>query len=59
MPLVPPRADPGRLQMKMWSISVEPMPSMISVPKRFFQRSNKGIGSASPADTQNRSDDRS
>jgi hypothetical protein len=59
VPLVPPFADPRRLQMKMWSISVDPMPSRISMPKRPFQASKSGFGSASPADTQKRSDDSS
>src|SRR3954454_10078054 len=40
----------------MCSISVEPIPSMISTPKRSSQRSNVCGGSASAADTQKRTE---
>ena len=43
----------------MWSTSVEPMPSRISVPNRDFQRVNSSPGSGSPAETQRRSEERS
>jgi len=45
--------------MKMCSISVDPMPSRISLPKRAFQASKSAFGNASPAETANRSEDRS
>ena len=35
---------PGALDMKMCSISVEPMPSRISTPKRFFHSSPTCLG---------------
>ena len=43
----------------MWNISVEPMPSMISMPVASFHSLRVTAGSASPADTHFRSDDRS
>ena len=43
----------------MWVTSVEPMPSMISVPVSPRQRSNRCAGSASPAETQKRNEDKS
>ena len=35
----------------MWNISVEPMPSMISMPVASFHSLRVAAGSASPADT--------
>ena len=46
--------SPGRLLTKMCSISVEPMPSRMSVPTTSRQRSPTCAGSASPAETQMR-----
>ena len=43
----------------MCRISVVPMPSRISTPKRSRQRLKSSSGSASPADTHRRSDERS
>ena len=43
----------------MWNISVEPMPSMMSIPVAFFHSVRVPGGSASPADTHLRSDERS
>ncbi len=45
--------------MKMCSISVEPMPSIISMPVASFHSLRVAAGSASPADTHFVSDDRS
>jgi len=59
LPLVPPRALPGTFEMKTCIISVDPIPSTISVPNRAFHASNSGLGSDSPAETANRSDERS
>ena len=41
--------------MKMCSISVEPMPSMMRMPVRSNQASDTPAGSGSPADTHTRS----
>ena len=49
----------SRLEMKMCSISVAPMPSRIGLPVLFVHSSNTGAGSVSPAETAMRSDDRS
>ena len=43
----------------MWNISAEPMPSRISTPKLSIQRRYSSGGSASPAESTSRSDDRS
>ena len=43
----------------MWNISAEPMPSRISTPKVSFQRRYSSGGSASPAESTRRSDERS
>jgi hypothetical protein len=40
----------------MWSISVAPMPSMISMPVASFHSFRVAAGNASPADTHLRSD---
>jgi hypothetical protein len=45
--------------MKMCSISVAPMPSMIRMPVAARQASNVALGSASPADTHLRSEEMS
>ena len=37
-PDVPGRTSPGWFEQKMWSASVEPMPSSISVPNRSMKR---------------------
>ncbi len=37
-PVDPGFTSPGRLQMNMWRSSVVPIPSRISMPKRFFHR---------------------
>jgi hypothetical protein len=37
--------------MKMWNSSVEPMPSISSMPVACFHSSRVAAGSASPADT--------
>jgi hypothetical protein len=42
--------------MKMWSISVEPIPSMMRMPVRSNHASDTVAGSVSPADTQTRSE---
>src|SRR5436190_470504 len=42
--------------MKMWNISVAPMPSMISMPVDAFQSARVAAGSASPAATHLRRD---
>ena len=59
MPLEPGRTSSGRLEMKMCSASVEPMPSRMVLPVASRQRRRISAGSASPAETQWRSDDRS
>src|SRR5438034_1033724 len=43
----------------MWSISVEPTPSRIHTPNSSCQRDSSASGSASAAETQNRTDERS
>ena len=43
----------------MWNISAEPMPSRISTPNVSFQRRYSSGGSASPAESTKRSDERS
>ena len=43
----------------MWISSVEPMPSIITRPVACFQSWRVASGSASPADTLDRSEDRS
>jgi hypothetical protein len=48
-------ADP----MKMCSISVAPMPSMIRTPVASWNASQVDFGSASPAETQRRRDETS
>jgi hypothetical protein len=45
--------------MKICSISVAPIPSMISRPVAACQASNVPLGSASPADTHLRSEEMS
>ncbi len=45
--------------MKMWIISVAPMPSMISMPLASRNSLRVASGSASPAETHFFSDDRS
>ncbi len=44
--------------MKMCSISVAPMPSMMRMPVASRNSSQVGFGSVSPADTQRRSEER-
>jgi hypothetical protein len=44
------------LEQKMWSISVDPIPSTISRPKRSCQRSKVAGGRASAADTHSRTE---
>ena len=56
MPVDPARASSGRDAMKMCSISVEPMPSMMRMPVRSNQASDMPAGSGSPADTHTRSE---
>ncbi|MNL69173.1 hypothetical protein D3C87_1939970 [compost metagenome] len=51
--------SPKRLEMKMCSISVAPMPSRIGRPVFFTQSSKTGAGSVSPAETATRSEERS
>src|SRR5438552_2475962 len=58
-PAEPRRTAPGRLAMKSCSASVEPTTSTSSWPKRWPHASNTAAGSASPDDTQSRSDERS
>jgi len=53
---VPGWTSPGRLDKKMCRLSVDPMPSMISTPKRSVNRCCSGAGSGSPADTARRTD---
>ena len=55
-PLEPGRASPGRLAMKSWSASVEPTTSSSSWPKRASPRVEQRGGSASPDETQSRSE---
>jgi hypothetical protein len=55
MPVAPGRACASSAAMKMWNISVAPMPSMISMPVASFQRARVAAGSASPAATHFRS----
>jgi hypothetical protein len=43
----------------MWNISADPIPSRISTPVRSFHSPYSFAGSASPAERQIRSDDRS
>ena len=49
--------SPGRLDKKMCSASVEPMPSRISTPNRSVNRRCSGAGSGSPADAHIRTDE--
>jgi hypothetical protein len=58
-PLLPGRMSPSRFEMKMWKFSVDPMPSMMSIPVRSLKAYHTGAGSASPADTPSRSEPRS
>ena len=46
-------------EMKMWIISVDPMPSTIRTPVASCQASEVAAGRVSPAETQVLSDDRS
>ena len=57
--MLPGFTSPGAFEMKMWSASVEPIPSRISSPVAAFQRRKRSGGSASPADTHSRSEPRS
>ena len=45
--------------MKMWNISVEPIPSSSSIPVRFTHSSYVAAGSGSAADTDRRRERRS
>ena len=51
MPVEPGRMSSPAALMKMWSISVEPMPSMILRPVARSQASKVGLGRVSPAET--------
>ncbi len=56
LPVEPARTSLLGEPMKMCIISVAPMPSRILMPVAFSHASNVAFGSASPADTQLRSD---
>src|ERR1700709_1723934 len=49
--------SPGRFDTKMWSASVDPMPSRMSTPNRSVNRRWSGTGSGSPADAHSRTDE--
>jgi len=57
-PVVAGAASPKRLEMKMCSISVAPMPSRMGLPVFCTQSLNTGAGKVSPADTAARNDER-
>ncbi len=59
MPVEPGGMSPSSVLMNWCSISVEPMPSMISMPVACFQASNVAAGSVSPAEMQRRRLERS
>ncbi len=52
--MVPGRTRPGRLDKKMCSASVDPMPSRISTPNRAVNRLYRSAGNDSPALTPSR-----
>ena len=49
-PVLPGLIAPGRFEMKMCRISVDPMPSRMSTPKRSRHLSYSGLGRGSPAE---------
>ncbi|MDC0715088.1 AMP-binding protein [Stigmatella sp. ncwal1] len=50
---------PPTFRMKMWKLSVHPIPSMVSSPVASFHAYQSAAGRASLADTHSRKDDRS
>ena len=52
--MAPRRTSAPAAEMKMWNISVAPMPSSISMPVASFQSWRVASGRASPALTQMR-----
>src|SRR6058998_759169 len=48
---------PGRLERKIWRISVVPIPSRSSTPNRLTHRRYTSAGKASPAETQSRNEE--
>src|SRR5262249_55870904 len=54
LPEVPYATTPGTFEMKMCSISVDPIPSRMSTPVRSFLARHNSAGNASPSDTQKR-----
>jgi hypothetical protein len=54
LPVAPGRISSPEALMKMCSISVEPMPSMMRMPVFSCQASKVGRGSVSPAETHSR-----
>ena len=59
MPVAPGRTCASSCEMKMCSSSVEPMPSMMSMPVASFHNCRVAAGNASPAETHLRSERRS
>ena len=55
-PIAPWRTSAPDAAMKMWIISVAPMPSVSSTPVASRQSVRVASGSASPAETEARSD---